>query len=133
MPDSFKLKSPLGRSYEVNPDDVRQAKRTLHYLGYYRLPKHGITEYPDDALFKGVSMFQSDHKLRQDGVIKPGGETEAAIDVALDRRNVRGDRQKIHAERLFNLFDQFRSPAFHDDGSAESTRCCATGTCDNIA
>lgn len=57
MLKSFNLKSPLGPSYDVNPGDVRRAKQALHELGYYRLPKHGLTEYPDDALFKGISLF----------------------------------------------------------------------------
>lgn len=133
MLELFRLKSPLGRSYEVDPDDVRLAKQALHDLGYYRLPKHGITEYPDDALFKGILALQNDYGMRPDGIMKPGGETEAALNDLIGRRTVRGDRTKINAERLFDLFNRFRSPKFHDDGGAESTRCCATGTCENIA
>jgi len=76
---SYKLKSPLGRSYNANLDDVRKTKEILHRLGYYAIPTYGLTAYPDDALFKGIENFQKDYRLRQDGVMTPGGETETTL------------------------------------------------------
>jgi len=133
MSQSFELQSPLGRSYETDPGDVRRTKQALHGLGYYRIPAHGLTDYPDRSLFKGIEMFQRDYGLRRDGIIKPGGETEAVLNHVLSRHSVRGDPSKLNSERLFGLFDRFTAPEFHGDGGAESTRCCATGTCDNIS
>lgn len=70
--------------------------------------------------------------MRSDGVMKPGGETEAALNGVLGRQSARADRSKIHAERLFGLFDRFVSPGFHDEDPRDG-KCRATGTCDNIA
>ena len=75
----FKLKSPLGRDYNVDLDDTLRTKAALRGIGYYQPPKHGLNKFPDDLLFKGIERFQSDHGLRKDGVIKPGGETERTL------------------------------------------------------
>lgn len=75
MFDFFKLKSPIGRSYNTNPDDVRKIKKALNGLGYYDEPDNGITPYPDTGLIRGIESFQRDHGLRPDGVMKPDGET----------------------------------------------------------
>lgn len=126
MVGSFKLKSPLGRSYSLNLGDVRRAKEILHSLGYYAIPDYGLTEFPDESLFEGIERFQSDFGLRRDGVMKPGGETETALNHLLGRRRVRNGQSKINAERLFGLFDRF------SNNDPRDRKCQATGTCDNI-
>jgi len=78
----IKLKSPIGRSYNMDSQDVLNAKRVLRELGYYEEPEHGITPYPDTLLVRGIEGFQRDRGLRLDGVMKPGGETEAALQAA---------------------------------------------------
>jgi len=78
----IKLKSPIGRSYNMDTQDVLNAKRVLRELGYYEEPEHGITRYPDTLLVRGIEGFQRDRGLRLDGVMKPGGETEAALQAA---------------------------------------------------
>lgn len=75
MFDTLKLKSPIGRSYNTNPDDVRKIKKALSGLGYYGEPEHGISPYPDEGLIRGIEGFQRDHGLRRDGVMTPDGET----------------------------------------------------------
>lgn len=75
MFDYFKLKSPIGRSYNTNPDDVRKIKKALSGLGYYDELEHGITPYPDAAMILGIEKFQRDNGLKSDGVMKPDGET----------------------------------------------------------
>lgn len=75
MFDFFKLKSPIGRSYNTDPGDVVKTKKALNSLGYYDEPAHGITPYPDPSLIRGIEEFQRDNGLRIDGVMKPDGET----------------------------------------------------------
>jgi len=57
----------------------------LYRLGYYEAPEWGVSPYPDAALFKAVRAFQSAQGLAADGVIKPEGETEAALHAATTR------------------------------------------------
>ncbi len=71
----FKLKSTIGRSHNVDLDDVLETKQTLQSLGYYKPPKHGMTKYPEHEMFKGIERFQSDHGLQNDGVMRPDGPT----------------------------------------------------------
>ncbi len=71
----FKLKSTLGRSHNVDFDDVLNIKQALQSLNYYEPPKHGLTKYPEHDMFKGIERFQSDYGLQKDGVMRPNGET----------------------------------------------------------
>lgn len=83
MPAPFRIKSTLATSSNVDPDDVLRTKRALHTLGFYKPPKWGITEIPDRDLFDGIAAFQKRHGLQIDGVVKPGGPTEKAIESSL--------------------------------------------------
>ena len=130
MSGFFNLKKTLGRDYNVDLGDVRRAKQALRGLGFYKMPDHGLTEYPDESLFEGIEDFQQTYGLRRDGVMKPKGETEAALNHVLNRKRVQGGRKAVNSERLFGLFDRFSSPDFHDD--PRDFKCRATGTCDNI-
>lgn len=126
----FKLKSSFGANYGVDPDDTLHVKRILSDMGYYQASEHGITQYPDAAVFNAIKRIQSDHGLRSDGVMKPGGETETMLNHVLARRSVNTGNHTLNANQLFSAFDKYREPGFHAEGSAESTRCCASGTCD---
>lgn len=81
------LKQPFGRNHNVDLDDSLSIKRALNSLGYYRIPRHGLTPYPDEALFKGIKDFQRDSRLRVDGVMEPGGETAVALGQSISRLN----------------------------------------------
>ena len=93
MYDLFKLKSPIGRSYNTDPDDVRKTKKALSGLGYYEEPDFGITPYPDASMMDGLENFQRDFGLRLDGVMKPGGETAQML----------GSANHINAQNLQSL------------------------------
>jgi len=74
------LSKRLSRDSAANPFDVQQVKKALNRLGYYMPPeKIGITGTSDAALFDAVKAFQSDHDLKPDGIIRPGGETERIL------------------------------------------------------
>jgi len=79
------LRAPLAANAAAQPEDVLTAKTLLLRLGYYETPEWGISPYPDAALFKAVRAFQSAQGLAADGIIKPEGETEAALHAAATR------------------------------------------------
>lgn len=81
------LKQPFGRNHNVDLDDSLSIKRALNSLGYYQIPRHGLTPYPDEALFKGIKAFQRDSRLRADGIMEPGGETAVALGESISRLN----------------------------------------------
>ena len=82
----FRLKSTIGRSYRVDPDDTRRTKKTLRELGYYETPSYGITPYPDERLFDAIRSYQRRNNLRNDGVIEPDGPTLQHLNLSLWKR-----------------------------------------------
>jgi len=82
----LKLKSPLGRSYNVALDDVLPTKAALKEIGYYDTRNQEISPYPDDAMFAGIEKFQRDSGLRVDGVMKPDGQTLKTLNSTLEMR-----------------------------------------------
>lgn len=79
MISPFKLNAALGRTYNTDLGDVLRTKTALNKLGHFETPSYGMTEYPDEPLFQGIEKFQEFHGLQKDGIIKPGGETEAKL------------------------------------------------------
>lgn len=75
MFNPFKLKSTLGRSYNVDLDDSFRTKKVLKKLDLFEIPSYGITEFPDEPLFRGIEKFQERYGLTRDGIMKPDGET----------------------------------------------------------
>lgn len=82
----FKLKSTIGRSHNVDLEDVLKTKQVLQSLGYYKSPKHGMNQYPDHEMFKGIERFQPDYGLRKDGVIRPDGPTADRLGEVIDKQ-----------------------------------------------
>jgi ABC-type glycerol-3-phosphate transport system substrate-binding protein len=75
----IKLNKAVGSSYLVDLNDIKPVKAALHKLGYYNPPKWGITEIPDKAMMDGIKSFQKDNDLQVDGIMRPEGETETAL------------------------------------------------------
>lgn len=125
-----KFNSTLGRSYHVDPDDVLGAKGTLNQLGYYEVPSFGFTGYPDTPLFEGVERFQKDKGLQIDGIVKPNGPTERAMQRALQEKFLNANG--VDGSGLTRQFDRYNDQSFYGANNrfAESFQCCATGTCD---
>ncbi len=73
----FRLRSTLSATSLADHDDFLNAKRALGSLGY---------KSPDNNLFEGIRQFQSDHGLKQDGVMKPGGESERMLGKMLEKQ-----------------------------------------------
>lgn len=79
----LKLKDWVGRNSEGNQEDVLPVKNNLKSLGYYKEPDYGMTEYPDEEMFNGISNFQKKYNLKVDGIMKPNGETENKLNEVL--------------------------------------------------
>jgi len=58
MPSRYKIKSPIGPTFNTNPDDVWVVKKSLTRSGFYKTPDYGMTPYPDEELFAGIRKFQ---------------------------------------------------------------------------
>jgi hypothetical protein len=84
QPSGLRLRAPFGSNYLVEPDDILDTKRALMALDYYQ-PLHGTEPgaFVDNDLFAGIKQFQRDHGLKVDGFMRPGGETEAALNAVL--------------------------------------------------
>jgi len=70
------LRGTVDRHSSVDLEDMKPLKRSLGSLGFYKTPKIGLHEYPDENLFNGIEKFQKKEGLQVDGVMKPGGPTE---------------------------------------------------------
>jgi hypothetical protein len=82
--DFFKgLLGAVRNGRENRDDDVKQVKRGLGSLGYWDEPAHGLNGILDRELDAGIRDFQSDHDLKVDGWMKPGGATEEALKTRL--------------------------------------------------
>ena len=87
MYNFFQLNRPLKRDANADLNDVFKVKTVLSDLGHYNVPDWGVTQYPDDGLFKGIKSFQQDHGLKVDGIMNPGGETEQTLSSVLQTVN----------------------------------------------
>lgn len=125
----LKLKRPMDEYSNVDYGDIVQAKRALNQLGYYQPPiGNSIGAWVDNNLFDGIRNFQRDNRLKVDGVMKPGGPTETAINRVLSG-NATG-REPINARNLLDQFDRYMAPGSYAD--PRDGKCRATGTCDNM-
>jgi len=81
------LQRRVSRDTNAEPDDVRALKKALNRLSYY-IPdkKSGITKIADDDMIEALKKFQSDQKLKPDGIIIPDGETVQALNKALAKQ-----------------------------------------------
>lgn len=135
----FKLKSPFGANYRVDPNDLMNTKRALSQLGYYDVPQHrGIDDWTDDATFDGIRRFQRDNGLKVDGFLRPGGPTERAM----NQRMAGGSGYPaIDPSGLFNQFSRYAANSDNDFAEAgppwkprppnpSDPGCRASGTCD---
>lgn len=76
----LKLKKEVSKTTaDVEPEDVLSVKQKLQGLGYYEEPEWGMTKFTDNQMFDGIKKFQKDHNLKVDGIMKPDGETQNAI------------------------------------------------------
>ncbi len=85
----LRIKGHVAGSTRVGPEDTLSTKKALHDLGYYDIPDYGMTPYPDQPMFDGIAEIQKKHDLFHDRAMRPGGETETAINRELGQRDAR--------------------------------------------
>jgi hypothetical protein len=79
-PKVFDVSAGVGQGQLNGRYDVRGAKHTLAWAGYYPKDKAQTADgRVDDDLTWGIWDFQRDHKLKRDGYMLPGGETATAL------------------------------------------------------
>ena len=69
----------------LDPDDVSTVKQCMSKFGCYRIPEWGVTPVSDNQMFRAISSYQRKSNLKPDGIMKPQGETETAINEELSR------------------------------------------------
>ena len=73
---NIKLNKPFAANSAMDEFDVKQIKKALNRLGYYKpYEKIGIHGIPDDGVFAALKSFQQDHGLQATGSAKPSDET----------------------------------------------------------
>ncbi|WP_417794384.1 peptidoglycan-binding domain-containing protein [Terasakiella pusilla] len=82
----FGIDNTISQSANTQPDDVLKTKTALAQTGHYKVPDFGITEIPDMGMINGLKGFQQDNGLKVDGVMKPGGPTEAKLGKTLAKQ-----------------------------------------------
>lgn len=87
--DEFRLiEESVGNTMKNRGEDVRAVRGALHERGYGRADQREnkiLTRDMDDA----IKAYQSDHNLRVDGILLPGGETEMDIlSEATENKNI---------------------------------------------
>jgi len=72
------LRAPVGNNLENNPEDLRVAKQLFAAEGRYKRPIDE-NKYIDRELDDAITTYQRDKNLKIDGIMNPGGETEAML------------------------------------------------------
>ena len=94
----LKLLDDVGSNHAVEEEDTLNTKKALKSLGYYETPDYGMTGYPDTAMFDGIEKVQKDNGLFPDRSMRPGGETETAINRQL-KNNTRASRSAFGSQQ----------------------------------
>lgn len=96
----FKLRKTISQSANADPNDLVSAKQALSALGYYPAPADGVYgDWADRNLFNGIQRFQQRNGLRVDGVMKPNGPTENAVNNVLSGKYAK----PTHLDALENV------------------------------
>ena len=84
--DRLRLKARLGANPPDDPDDIHNTMMLLASLGFDDQPKHRVGGPSKALLLKSIGDFQSEHGLKRDRVMNPGGETERVLNEVLAGR-----------------------------------------------
>ncbi len=82
-PATFGIGAGIGAGRANRPRDLLALKRALAWAGHLPGDKAVAANRPDDGLFEAVRAFQRAAGVKPDGWLRPGGETERALDKAI--------------------------------------------------
>jgi len=107
------LSGEIGNGRANQEDDVVGVKRALGALGLYRYDRTAApSPFIDRAMLDGIKTFQTDHDLKVDGLMQPGGETAMAMKAALSRPKSMGVAKPVSLSRsLLAVADEDKSEA----------------------
>lgn len=92
------LAQTLASTDDNNVKDTLLVKTALEALGYYfrsTAESEELNPFPNEELFEGIKEFQKDNNLKVDRIIKPGGETEKAINESISEQ-IKGATSDIY-------------------------------------
>ncbi|MDR1025764.1 MAG: peptidoglycan-binding protein, partial [Lactobacillus sp.] len=84
---SFKTNRTIATGSENNIEDTLNLKYSMKDLGLYEEPSWGMQGFADQQMFESIKTFQKQNGLKVDGIIKPDGPTEKAINDRLNSKN----------------------------------------------
>ncbi len=71
------LNAPVGNNLRNQEDDVTNLKKMFSFEGRYQRPVEN--GFIDQELNDSIWSFQKEESLKRDGIVNPGGETEATL------------------------------------------------------
>ena len=133
---SFSLTHSITRVATADGFDVRLLKIALSRFGYYTSDKDiGLADFADANMFTALKDFQKDKHLTATGAVRPGDDTEQAIDRAIEDqplsaqyiwRTCGDDKVRdAHAARDGKVFSWINPPKGGNPGSDHNCRCWA--------
>ncbi|MAS87566.1 MAG: hypothetical protein CMH30_06280 [Micavibrio sp.] len=79
--NTLNLKTTIGKGYPSEENDVKTLRSSLKQIGYDGgNPNFGYTDPP---LEQEIRKFQRQNNLKEDGIIRPNGETAHALQLSM--------------------------------------------------
>lgn len=121
------LTGAVGNDMKNNEEDVRGVREKLEFLDYFgedekeRDPEGRPLQIITAGLDAKTRQFQKDNNLKVDGILKPGGETIAAMNQKLRERNEKAESASglipLHKPRIFDSLKHGNMDAVRETGS----------------
>ena len=74
IPLFLKIKEPTGANYQGTVEDNLNVKRALKKTGHYKHKKsQEWNGFPTRTMVNAIKKYQTDHRLKVDGFLSPGG------------------------------------------------------------
>lgn len=114
---AISLAQTLASTDDNNVKDTLLVKTALEALGYYfrtAVEDKELNPFPNEELFDAVKEFQRDNNLKVDGIIKPGGETEKAMNNYMPESAI-GEGAKEVARSIKGVYDTYKAYTSFED------------------
>lgn len=82
----IRLKRPITAATSVDLNDTGRVKSALNDLGLLNTRDLPLDAFPDQSMIEGIKTFQRENSLREDGEMKPGGETVERLNQVMAAR-----------------------------------------------
>lgn len=126
----MKLSRRIASDTSVSEDETQSIKTALAQMGLYEIPSYGLTPYPDQAMFDGITKLQNRLGLETTGSMRPGGIEELVINDTLSYRSSAGASASTGSVHV-RAYEQTRHG--HDVRVAEYDRSLPSPKASDIA